>query len=52
MAEVVLGVLLIAFALLFIVRSAKDQNGFVQRTSRGAFMRDLNKAMKRSKGSS
>ena len=29
MAEVILGAVLIAIALFFIVRSAKDQNGFV-----------------------
>ena len=50
MAEVILGATLIAIALYFIVRSAKDQNGFVRRTSRRAFMRDLNKAMERSDG--
>ena len=50
MAEGILGAVLIAFALFFIVRFAKDQNGFVRRTSRGAFMRDLNKTMERSEG--
>ena len=50
MAEVLLGTALIAIALYFIVRSAKDLNGFVRRASRGAFMRDLNKAMERSEG--
>jgi len=50
MAQVILGTVLIAIALYFIARSANDQNGFVRRTSRGAFMRDLNKAMERSDG--
>ena len=43
MTELVLGAVLIAIALYFIVRFAKSENGFVRRTSRGAFMRDLNK---------
>jgi hypothetical protein len=51
MTELVLGAVLIAIALYFIVRFAKDENGFVRRTSRGAFMRDLNKSMEKSERS-
>ena len=51
MTELVLGVVLIAIALYFIVRFAKSENGFVRRTSRGAFMRDLNKRMQQTQES-
>jgi hypothetical protein len=51
MAEVILGAALLAIALYFIARSAKVRSGFVRRSSRGAFMRDLNKAMEQSERS-
>jgi hypothetical protein len=51
MIELVLGTVLIATALYVIVRFGKGENGFVRRTSRGAFMRDLNKAMEQSQRS-
>jgi hypothetical protein len=51
MTELVSGAVLIAIALYFIMRFAKDENGIVRRTSRGAFMRDLNKRMQQAQRS-
>ena len=51
MAELVLGAALIAVALYFIARFARDENGIVRRTSRGAFMRELNKRMQQAQKS-
>jgi hypothetical protein len=48
MTKIFLGAALIAVALYFVLRFAKDENGFVRRTSRGAFMRDLNRKMEQS----
>src|SRR3954454_7668333 len=45
------GAVLLAVSLYFIVRFSKDENGFVRRTSRGLFMRDLNKRMQQAQES-
>jgi hypothetical protein len=42
---------LLAVSLYFIVRFSKNENGFVRRTSRGLFMRDLNKRMQQAQES-
>jgi hypothetical protein len=45
MAEAIFAGAVLAIALRWISRSAKEPNGFVRQSSRGAFMRDLNKSM-------
>ena len=43
MVEAVFAGAVLAIALRWISRSAHDPNGFVRYSSRGAFMRDLNR---------
>lgn len=45
MAEAIFGGLLIATALMWIGRAAKSKDSFLFHSSRGAFMRDLNKKL-------
>jgi hypothetical protein len=45
MAEAIFAGAVLAIALRWISRSMKEPSGFARQSSRGAFMRDLNKAM-------
>ncbi|MFZ3087124.1 MAG: hypothetical protein WA123_03570 [Methylotenera sp.] len=45
MLEIILWVLVIAVSLILLYRIGKKKNGFVKHSSRGAYMRDLNKEM-------
>ena len=49
MLEIILWVLMIVVGLILLYRLGKKQDGFVKHSSRGAYMRDLNKEMERKK---
>lgn len=49
MLEIILWVLMIVVGLILLYRLGKKQDGFVKHSSRGAYMRDLNKEMERNK---
>ena len=50
MAEAVFAGAVIAIALRLISRSVSDPNGFARYSSRGAYMRDLNKKIEEQTG--
>ncbi len=45
MLEVILWVLMIAIGLTLLYRLGKNKDGFVRYSSRGAYMRELNKEL-------
>lgn len=45
MLEIILWVLMIAAGLVLLYRIGKKKDGFVRHSSRGAYMRELNKEM-------
>lgn len=45
MLEIILWILMIAVGLVLLYRLGKKKDGFIKHTSRGAYMRDLNKEM-------
>jgi len=49
MLEIILWVLGIALVLIMLYRLGKKRDGLVRHSSRGAYMRDLNKEMERKK---
>ena len=49
MLEIILWVLMIVVGLILLYRLGKKQDGFVKHSSRGAYMRDLNKEMENKK---
>jgi hypothetical protein len=50
MAEAIFAGAVLAITLRWIFRSARDPNGFVRSSSRGAFMRDLNRKIEEQMG--
>ena len=49
MLEIILWVLMLVVGLMLLYRLGKKQDGFVKHSSRGAYMRDLNKEMENKK---
>ena len=49
MLEIILWVLMLVVGLILLYRLGKKQDGFVKHSSRGAYMRDLNKEMENKK---
>lgn len=45
MLEIILWVLIIAIGLVLLYRFGKNKDGLIRYSSRGAYMRDLNKEM-------
>lgn len=49
MLEIILWVLVMSVSLILLYRIGKKKNGFVRHSSRGAYMRELNKEMENEK---